>query len=153
MDRTVLVSLDRVRMLGAEASGPLGVRLEATTNHDAIRRWAGHHQAEPATGEATASGPATVEVNDGGSGLRFNFPGAAMFRSISWMEWFDHFDSHHLRFVYEESNAEQVAGRAYQLWEARGCDAGHDWEDWFEAERELGHPSSRYRIVSAHSGA
>jgi DNA-binding transcriptional regulator YhcF (GntR family) len=32
---------------------------------------------------------------------------------------------------------EDVARRAYQLFEQRGNEAGHDWEDWFQAEREL----------------
>jgi hypothetical protein len=32
---------------------------------------------------------------------------------------------------------EQIAARAYQLWEARGKRAGTDRDDWFEAERLL----------------
>jgi HSP20 family protein len=30
-----------------------------------------------------------------------------------------------------------IAGRAYELFEARGRDHGHDWEDWFRAESEM----------------
>src|SRR5687767_15511140 len=45
-----------------------------TSDHDTIQRWAARHSAVPATGEATVSGPATVDVNDGGAGIRFNFP-------------------------------------------------------------------------------
>jgi hypothetical protein len=30
-----------------------------------------------------------------------------------------------------------IALRAYQLFEARGCEHGHDREDWFRAELEL----------------
>ncbi|HEX4920984.1 MAG TPA: DUF2934 domain-containing protein [Candidatus Bathyarchaeia archaeon] len=30
-----------------------------------------------------------------------------------------------------------IACRAYELFEARGCEHGHDWEDWFRAESEL----------------
>ena len=30
-----------------------------------------------------------------------------------------------------------IARRAYELYLARGCDAGHDVEDWLRAEREL----------------
>ena len=30
-----------------------------------------------------------------------------------------------------------IAGRAYDLYVARGCEHGHDVEDWFQAEREL----------------
>ena len=30
-----------------------------------------------------------------------------------------------------------IARRAYDLYLARGCEHGHDVEDWLEAEREL----------------
>lgn len=33
-----------------------------------------------------------------------------------------------------------IARRAYELFEARGCEHGHDWEDWFRAESELLRP-------------
>lgn len=32
---------------------------------------------------------------------------------------------------------DDIARRAYQLYERRGGEHGHDWDDWFEAEREL----------------
>jgi len=32
---------------------------------------------------------------------------------------------------------EQIAQRAYELWEQRGCGRGNDWCDWFEAEIEI----------------
>ena len=32
---------------------------------------------------------------------------------------------------------EDIARRAYQLYEERGGEHGHDWQDWLEAEREL----------------
>ena len=105
----------------------------ATRDHDIILAWATRHSAEPATGEATTSGPATVDVNDGGVGIRFNFPGVGRFRPISWDEWFEHFDRYRLVFVYEE----EVADRAYALWQRRGGEHGRDLEDWFEAERQL----------------
>jgi hypothetical protein len=73
----------------------------ATRDHDVIRRWAAQRKAEPATGEATASGPATADINDGGGGVRFNFPGFARLRPITWEEWFDNFEHHQLTFVYE----------------------------------------------------
>src|SRR6185436_7453572 len=73
-----------------------------TTDHELIRRWAARHSAEPATGEASVSGPETVKVNDGGAGLRFNFPGAGRFRPIAWAEWFEHFERHHLAFAFDE---------------------------------------------------
>ncbi len=34
-------------------------------------------------------------------------------------------------------SGEQVATRAYQLWQSRGEPFGTDWEDWLEAERQL----------------
>ncbi|MCI0573559.1 MAG: DUF2934 domain-containing protein [Myxococcaceae bacterium] len=33
--------------------------------------------------------------------------------------------------------AEQIARRAYELFEARGRQDGNDMEDWLQAEREL----------------
>ena len=30
-----------------------------------------------------------------------------------------------------------IACRAYELFETRGGEHGHDWEDWFRAESEL----------------
>ena len=124
-----------------------GARAILTEDHDVIRRWAARRSAEPATGEATASGPATIDVNDGGAGIRFNFPGVQRFRPISWDEWFEHFDKHDLLFVYEE----EVADRAYELWQARDGEPGRELEDWFEAERQLRGPSGtaigRYRII------
>lgn len=33
-----------------------------------------------------------------------------------------------------------IARRAYELFEARGGEHGHDWEDWFQAESELLRP-------------
>ena len=75
----------------------------ATRDRELIANWAARRQAEPATGEATRSGPATVDVHDGGAAIRFNFPGFGRFRPITWDEWFQDFDRHGLTFVYEES--------------------------------------------------
>jgi Protein of unknown function (DUF2934) len=130
-----------------------GVRSTATRDHAEIRRWAAQHNADPATGEATASGPEVLNVNDKGAGIRFNFPGFARLRPITWEEWFENFDRHDLLFVYEETDRHQIAERAHARWQARGGQSGHDREDWFEAERELqrdaggGSPSVRYRLV------
>lgn len=30
-----------------------------------------------------------------------------------------------------------IAQRAYELFEMRGCENGHDWEDWFRPELQL----------------
>jgi hypothetical protein len=76
----------------------------ATRDHVVIKEWARLLTAEPATGEASASGPATsLNVIDGGTGLRFNFPGIGRFRPISWEEWLDHFNRHDLTFLFENS--------------------------------------------------
>ena len=32
---------------------------------------------------------------------------------------------------------EDIARRAYELYEQRGGEDGHAWDDWFQAEREL----------------
>ena len=32
---------------------------------------------------------------------------------------------------------DEIASRAYQLFEERGGEPGREWEDWFRAEREL----------------
>jgi hypothetical protein len=127
-------------------------RAIATRDHDEIRRWSARQQAEPATGEATASGPATIHVRDGGAGIRFNFPGVGRFRPIAWDEWFANFDRHKLTFVY----AEAIADRAYAIWQARGGGHGHDRDDWFEAHRQMGRfaaqSSGTYRLTSTAIG-
>lgn len=86
-----------------------------TRDRDVIQRWAAKRGAEPATGEATASGPATVRVDDGGAGVRFNFPGAGRLRPISWDEWFENFEKNDLRFVYEEKTAEGRQSSRYRV--------------------------------------
>jgi hypothetical protein len=88
----------------------------ATRDHAVIRAWASHVSAEPATGEQTESGPATTRpVNDGGSGLRFNFPGMGSFRVISWTEWLDHFNRHDLTFVYDNPHTTHPPSARYRL--------------------------------------
>jgi hypothetical protein len=34
-------------------------------------------------------------------------------------------------------HADEVTRRAYELYEQRGGEHGHDWDDWFRAEQEL----------------
>jgi hypothetical protein len=36
-----------------------------------------------------------------------------------------------------EPTHDDIARRAYQRYEDRGGEYGHDWEDWFQAEHEL----------------
>jgi hypothetical protein len=77
-----------------------------TRDHEVIKRWAAERRAEPATGEATGSGAAsTTTLRDGGAGVRFNFPGLAAFRPISWEEWLANFDHHQCAFVYDNDSS------------------------------------------------
>jgi Protein of unknown function (DUF2934) len=41
------------------------------------------------------------------------------------------------RTATEINNEEQIRIRAYELYEARGREDGHDQEDWLEAEAEI----------------
>lgn len=86
----------------------------ATDDHQLIREWAQRYSAEPATGEETSSGPATINVQDGGAGIRFNFPAAARFRPISWDEWFANLHRYQLLFVYERDGTDMASSR-YRL--------------------------------------
>jgi len=43
-----------------------------------------------------------------------------------------------------------IAHRAYEIFEARNCEHGHDWEDWFQAESELLRPVSIAMSESAN---
>jgi hypothetical protein len=86
-------------------------RVVFTRDHDVIRRWAAERQAEPATGQASSSGPATARVNDGGAGIRFNFPGIGAFRPISWDEWLANFDQHACAFVFDDDAVRPLSSR------------------------------------------
>lgn len=106
MNRSLLTDPDPVHRVDRRSIGeqPTG-SIVATDDEELIREWAHRRDAEPATGEATASGPATVTIKDGDAGVRFNFPGAARFRTISWEEWFGNFHQHNLLFVYQRDDA------------------------------------------------
>lgn len=94
-----------------ESPFPGALRVVFTRDHDVIRRWAADRQAEPATGQATSSGPATSRVNDGGAGIRFNFPGMGAFRPITWDEWLANFDQHGCAFIYDDEAGRPLSGR------------------------------------------
>ena len=95
-----------------------------TRDHDVIKRWATKRQAAPATGQATASGPATVNVQDGGAGIRFNFPGASPYRPIEWDEWLDNFDRHECAFVYDNDADSDSLSSRYRIVKA------WEWKDF-----------------------
>jgi len=60
-------------------------------------------------------GPATVDVQDGGAGIRFNLPAAARYRPITWEEWFENFQRHDLLFVYEAAVEGRPPSARYRL--------------------------------------
>jgi hypothetical protein len=39
---------------------------------------------------------------------------------------------------------DEIARRAFQLFEERGSEPGREWEDWFRAERELRDESNQH---------
>jgi hypothetical protein len=47
------------------------------------------------------------------------------------------------RSVERPGAADDVARRAYELYEERGREHGHDWDDWFRAEQEVSARSSQ----------
>jgi hypothetical protein len=106
----------RVKQVTRDAPGEPGDSILATRDHAVIREWARVFDAEPATGEESPSGPASsMKVADGGTGLRFNFPGIGRFRLISWTEWFDHFNRHDLTFVFENPGMRNPPSARYRL--------------------------------------
>jgi hypothetical protein len=94
-----------------------------TRDHKVIRDWAAKRQAVPATGEATATGPATVDVKDGGAGIRFNFPGTGSYRPIEWDEWLENFDTHECAFVFDNDASAPMSNR-YRIVKAA------EWKDF-----------------------
>lgn len=47
-----------------------------------------------------------------------------------------------------EVDDSEIAARAYQCWQERGCPLGSDQEDWFRAEAEL---RKRKEVPGRHS--
>jgi hypothetical protein len=47
----------------------------------------------------------------------------------------------------EHPNPDEIARRAYELYQARGGEPGHELEDWLKAEREI----NKHGAI-AHSG-
>jgi hypothetical protein len=64
-----------------------------------------------------------VNVQDGGVGIRFNFPGFGPFRPITWEEWFENFDRHKLTLVYEGSPNPELPSPRYRIVKT------DDWKD------------------------
>ncbi|NHN40569.1 hypothetical protein G9C85_02815 [Halorubellus sp. JP-L1] len=72
---------------------PSGGQGDATTNHEAIRRWAAARDATPARAGPNAEGV-----------LRFTFPDTDRFAAITWSEFFATFERERLAFVYEPTD-------------------------------------------------
>jgi hypothetical protein len=106
----------KVESVTRETERDASAEVLSTRDQEVIREWARSVQAEPATGEATASGPAsTAKVTDGGTGLRFNFPGVSPFRIISWAEWFEHFNRQDLTFVFDNPREGEPPNARYRI--------------------------------------
>ena len=54
-----------------------------------------------------------------------------------------HHSASSLENLAHEPADEEIARRAYQLYELRGREDGHDWDDWIQAEHELRDSASR----------
>jgi hypothetical protein len=119
----LLPEQNRIPDVRADTPVQPGSKVVSTRDHEVIRQWASRRRAEPATGEATASGPATVDVKDGGAGIRFNFPGQGMFRPIAWEEWFQNFDQHECAFVFDQNAPDTASSNRYRIVKAA------DWKD------------------------
>jgi hypothetical protein len=119
----LLPEQNRIPDVRADSPIPAGAKVLSTRDHEVIRQWAIKRRAEPATGEATASGPATVDVKDGGAGIRFNFPGQGMYRPIAWEEWFENFDAHECAFVFDQDAPDAMPSNRYRIVKAA------DWKD------------------------
>lgn len=50
-------------------------------------------------------------------------------------------DPDRVQWIAQQTQLE-IARRAFELFEARGGEHGHDWEDWFRAESEVVRPVS-----------
>jgi hypothetical protein len=114
---------NRILEVPSEVSQDGPEQVVTTRDHEVIKRWAHQRKAEPATGEATTSGPAKVNVNDGGAGIRFNFPGMGLFRPIGWDEWFSNFDDNRCMFIYENDAPDGAVSNRYRIVKAEDLKA------------------------------
>ena len=48
--------------------------------------------------------------------------------------------------------SDRIARRAYEIFQARGQQHGHDWADWFQAEREIRLTETAERLICAVIG-
>jgi hypothetical protein len=50
-------------------------------------------------------------------------------------------------------NHDTIERRAYELYEQRGREDGHDWDDWLQAEREIATPEAVDQTIGEPSAA
>jgi hypothetical protein len=96
-----------ITTVGQRADDPQQTLL--TRHRAVIEEWARVRHAEPATGKGK------LDVRDGGSGLRFEFPAMGRFRPISWDEWFSEFDEYGLVFVFREQTFSGQSSYEYRI--------------------------------------
>jgi hypothetical protein len=72
-----------------------------------------------ATGEATSSGPATIDVKDGGTGVRFNFPGIQLFSADRLGRVVRKLRPTRSTFVYQEDAPTGTASARYRMVKAK----------------------------------
>lgn len=51
----------------------------------------------------------------------------------------------------EELTEDVIRTRAYQLFEQRGCEIGHDLDDWLQAEAEIAGKKPASRVDSTNA--
>jgi hypothetical protein len=107
-DDVSLPSINEIDVRRGQTGPTQAGRTRATRDHDEIRAWAAHWRAEPATGVGVRN------INDGGTELRFSFPGVGLLRPLSWEEWFAIFDAQQLVLVYADESPGQPATTAPQ---------------------------------------
>jgi hypothetical protein len=58
----------------------------------------------------------------------------------------------HASTAASELNRDEIARRAYDKWQARGCPPGDGAHDWFEAENELRQQQARLQASGKSAG-
>ncbi|HET7361729.1 MAG TPA: hypothetical protein VFI78_07345 [Salinimicrobium sp.] len=83
---------------------------KTTNNHTIIKKWVEAHQGKPSVVEST-------DNEKGGGLLRINFPGYEEdnLKEISWEKFFDIFDEHQLKLLYQDETEDGKESRFYKF--------------------------------------
>lgn len=83
---------------------------KTTNNHTIIKKWVEAHKGKPAVVEST-------DNQQGGGFLRINFPGYEEdnLKEISWEKFFDIFDEHQLKLLYQDQTEDGTESRFYKF--------------------------------------